>query len=124
MGVERVDYSSDEDYQQALQMESWQEQQWQEEQEARRAEEQMIAEEMEKESAPLDGFVMSKIADLDDLKKLYKDLCKRSDIYYQKTIKHKDNELKEVYENRNIGITEAIKWLRNYIRKYDSKFTG
>ena len=60
---------------------------------------------------------------LDDLKKLYKNLCERSQAYFEKTVKPKDNELKEVYKNRESGINEAIKWLRNFILKYDSNFS-
>jgi hypothetical protein len=93
MGVERVDYSSDEDYQQAQQMESWQEQQWQEEQEAKQAEEQMIAEEIEKESVPLDGLVIPKIA---EVKKKIRD--------------HFEGEAKILVENKPYMSEDAYKF--------------
>jgi hypothetical protein len=54
---------------------------------------------------------------LSDLKKLYTDLCKKSANYTRKIISIKQDELKEVYNNRNIGLNEAIKWLRNFIER-------
>lgn len=67
MGVERVDYSSDDEYRQAQQMEEWQEQKWQEEQYAKEMEARMIAEEQEKESVPLDPLVSGILADFENL---------------------------------------------------------
>ncbi len=63
MGVERVDYSSDDEYRQAQQMEEWQEQKWQEqkwqeEQDAKEMEARMIAEEQAKESVPAETLVI------------------------------------------------------------------
>ena len=64
MGVERIDYSSDADYEQARDMESYEAQQWDDRRQAEEAEQQMIEEELQKESVPAETLVMLKIAEM------------------------------------------------------------